>query len=72
MPVAIGRFIGREVCEALGLDPALVLEITIQIRSGEVVDSTAEMHVTEDQMRAVVDVLRRYHLEQINDDADRS
>jgi len=56
--------IGKEICDALGLDGSLVQSMMISFVSGDVVRIEANIHPTRDQILKVAAVLKRYELKE--------
>jgi hypothetical protein len=62
--------IGAQVCQALGLEPDKIKNLTLRLRADEVVTMTVEYvaYVTGEQMDKLTTVLKHYRLMNINND----
>lgn len=54
--------VGKQVCEALGIDPNGVTEIFIRLAVDEAVQVTVGSLVSGDQVDGLCSVIKRYHL----------
>jgi hypothetical protein len=65
------RHVVRELCEALGLDPSHVREVTMTVGLDAAVVATVEHFVTAEQFDTIVKIVEhRYRLELIDTERD--
>jgi hypothetical protein len=57
--IATAVSIGKQLCEALGLEAQRVRAITLHVESGNVVSVTVERFITNTQGLAVAEILRQ-------------
>jgi hypothetical protein len=62
MAKVCGFQIGKQICEALGLDAKKVRAIDIHIKTRELVTATVEHYVTGEQVDSLTTVLSSYSL----------
>ena len=66
MAKIVGNPIGKQVCEALGLDASKVRTIDLHIQANEFVTATVMHYVTSEQMDSLLKVLSAYTLRHEN------
>lgn len=62
MAKIIGIQIGKQVCEALGLDASKVRSIDIHVKANELVTAQVEHYIDGDEAQKLVNVLSAYTL----------
>jgi hypothetical protein len=67
-----GRQISQELCEALGLDPKDIQSLDIHMSAGEFVMVETVQFAEFEGVKEVISILRRYRLEEIPVDGDKS
>lgn len=63
------RALGKQFCEAMGLDPSLVTRLEIVIARGDAVTVRATSYLTEDAARGMSIALQRFRLVPVDEDA---
>lgn len=58
----LGRELGQQICEALGVDPSTVLSITLRCSAEDVVTAVIDRFVTDDEGVRIAAAVERYEL----------
>lgn len=61
------RMIGKDLCEALGLDPSKTMSITIKVESQSVVTVESVQYPSEEDTGRFIEVLKRYRIDMRED-----
>lgn len=61
--VASGRDLGKEICEAIGIEPNLVRSISITASVDEVAIVTIERLVSAEAAQSLVELFKKYQYE---------